>query len=128
MQGGAGFAPLAVDIPCSGLPPSPCNEPPGRAVAYPYGRSAALHTPGEFSAQQAGYSGPQPPPALTYNGGIGGAGGGWYGGVGGTRTVALGQDAGGLLGAAGLTHADFRPGEPVSPACIYLRCLAPRLR
>ena len=84
--------------------------------------------PGEFSAQQARYSGPPPPPALTYNGGIGGAGGGWYGGRGGTRTVALGQDAGGLLGAAGLTHADFRPGEPVSPACIYLRCLAPRLQ
>ena len=36
------------------------------------------------------------------------------------RTVVLGQDAGGLPGVAGLTHADFRTGEPVGAACIRL--------
>lgn len=84
------------------------------ASSWPVG-SAAVHMSGQ---QQAGFSGPPPPPSLTYTGGIGGAGGGGYGG--GTRTVALGQDVGGLLGAAGLTHADFRPGEPVNPTCTYL--------
>ena len=35
------------------------------------------------------------------------------------RTVALGQDAEGLPAEAGLTHADFRVGDPVGPAHIF---------
>jgi len=129
VQEGFGFAP--VDIPHSGLAtspydrpgvalyrgpgPAPFCSPSGRVVAYPHGGSA-LHRPGEFSAQQAGYSGPPPPPAQTNTGSAGGSGGGGYGNGGGSnaRMVALGQDAGGLPGESGLTHADFRTGEPVA--------------
>ena len=41
-----------------------------------------------------------------------------------TRAVVLGQDAGGLPAEAGLTHADFRAGEPVGPEHIRPRFLA----
>ncbi len=37
----------------------------------------------------------------------------------GTRTVVLGQDAGGLPAVAGLTHSDFRSGEPVRTRHAY---------
>ncbi len=44
-----------------------------------------------------------------------GTGGGGHGVGASMRTVVLGQDAGGLPAEAGLTHADFRVGEPVGP-------------
>ena len=62
-----------------------------------------------------------PPPAAarpnaSHGGGSGGHGHDGHGG--GERTVALGQQAGGLPAEAGLTHSDFRAGEPVGPACV----------
>jgi hypothetical protein len=59
-----------------------------------------------------GISGPSPPPAANNPGDTGE--GTDHGSEGASmRTVALGQDAGGIDAEAGLTHADFRAGELV---------------
>jgi hypothetical protein len=58
--------------------------------------------------------GPQPAVARAVSTiGMGGSGGMRSGDVVGARTLALGQDAGGLPAEAGLTHAAFRAGDVV---------------
>eukprot|EP00291_Cryptomonas_curvata_P019709 CAMPEP_0172178010 /NCGR_PEP_ID=MMETSP1050-20130122/15779_1 /TAXON_ID=233186 /ORGANISM="Cryptomonas curvata, Strain CCAP979/52" /LENGTH=390 /DNA_ID=CAMNT_0012850643 /DNA_START=163 /DNA_END=1332 /DNA_ORIENTATION=- len=78
----------------------------GQAVAPPYG-GPAVAQPYGGPAVAPPYGGPAVAPPY----------GGQtvhYGVKASTRTVALGQDAGELPGATGLTHADFRAGEPVA--------------
>ncbi len=103
----------AVAQPYGGSTAQPCGV---QAVAQPYGRSAVAQPYGALAQPYVGPTLQQPS--------CGQAVGGRcfeHLGPGAMRAVALGQDAEGLPAQAGLSHTDFRTGEPVGPACAHRR-------